>query len=204
METSQAHTMLSLFITMTVFATNTYSYRLQDVLESYGAHKRNHVFNGEGRSPIFQEKRNDVESNPCMQAEKPFPCKEQQSNGPQCIPMSYVCDKNIDCYDGYDEDIEVCTAANRPSIDDIMSFLESGKDWLIPVLFEGKNIGFVAHALAVSKNLSDLKERLSLSDDAVENIHRVWGYIRDGDEEAMTELECQETHGKKFLTFSKS
>ncbi len=41
-----------------------------------------------------------------MEPEKPFPCKST----PTCIPMSYVCDDNYDCEDGYDEDREVCTA----------------------------------------------------------------------------------------------
>ena len=44
--------------------------------------------------------------NPCNEPEKPFPCKTSST----CIPMSYVCDDNEDCEDGYDEDIALCTA----------------------------------------------------------------------------------------------
>jgi hypothetical protein len=52
---------------------------------------------------------NSLTGNPCG-AEKPFPCK----TGNICIPMAYVCDDNIDCFeDGYDEEPEVCTAGEN-------------------------------------------------------------------------------------------
>ena len=46
-----------------------------------------------------------VSGNPCPNPEKPFPCRERG-----CIAMGYVCDDNIDCEDGYDEDTDMCTA----------------------------------------------------------------------------------------------
>lgn len=171
LEMNQQHIMLSIFITITVLVTNTYSYGLKDVLLGNGGYSNKRNRNADG-------------GNPCPTPEKPFPCK----NTPQCIPMSYVCDKNFDCDDGYDENEEVCTAANRPSIDDIMSFLENGKDWLIPVLFKGKQIGYVAHGLAVSKNLSEFKHRLNLSKEAADNFQQALKYIKDGNEEAMIEM----------------
>ena len=48
--------------------------------------------------------------NPCNEPEKPFPCKTSST----CIPMSYVCDDNEDCEDGYDEDVALCTAGKCP------------------------------------------------------------------------------------------
>lgn len=49
--------------------------------------------------------------NPCNEPEKPFPCKTSST----CIPMSYVCDDNEDCEDGYDEDVALCTAGKSIS-----------------------------------------------------------------------------------------
>ncbi len=47
-----------------------------------------------------------IAGNPCPEPEKPFPCKGSAT----CIPMAYVCDDNYDCEDGYDENMEMCTA----------------------------------------------------------------------------------------------
>uniref|UniRef100_A0A915IL83 Prohormone-4 n=1 Tax=Romanomermis culicivorax TaxID=13658 RepID=A0A915IL83_ROMCU len=49
---------------------------------------------------------------------KPFPCHDGN-----CIPLSYVCDKNEDCPNGYDEDVHMCTAKRRPPADYTEDFL---------------------------------------------------------------------------------
>jgi len=101
------------------------------------------------------------DGNPCPEAEKPFPCKST----PTCIPMGYLCDYNTDCEDGYDEDPEVCTAAHRPPVGDILNFLESTKSWSMEKLFAGKDLIDVAHALAVSPTVDNFQRRLDLSPD---------------------------------------
>ncbi len=53
---------------------------------------------------------NVLSGNPCDDPTKPFPCKSTST----CIPMTYVCDDNMDCEDGYDENIALCTAGEWP------------------------------------------------------------------------------------------
>ncbi|CAK9302078.1 unnamed protein product [Gordionus sp. m RMFG-2023] len=63
---------------------------------------------------------------------QPFTCPDSEV----CLPLQYLCDDNSDCPDGYDEDSKLCTAAKRPPVNDIASFLkkmvlENGNDFLI-------------------------------------------------------------------------
>lgn len=99
-----------------------------------------------------------VSGNPCPEPEKPFPCKTKM----KCIPMAYVCDDNFDCYDGYDENPEVCTAFARPPVEDLLAFLQQEHDWIIPNMFDGIDAERVAHALAVSQTVDDFRRRLNL------------------------------------------
>lgn len=129
------------------------------------------------------EKRMD-EGNPCPEPEKPWPCK----NTPTCIPMGYVCDHNIDCEDGYDEDPDVCTAAHRPPVEDIMQFLEAEKSWIIPNLFGGKNLAKIAHGLAVSQTVDDFKRRIGLSTRDIRNLKFALSAVEHGMEEDLEDL----------------
>lgn len=126
-------------------------------------------------------KRMIKDGNPCSHPEKPFPCKST----PKCIPMAFLCDDNYDCEDGYDEDIEVCTAANRPPVEDIMQFLASEKGWIIPKVFDGKSIGKVAHGLAVSQTVEDFQRRVGLTPAALKTLKTALKAVEDGDEETM-------------------
>jgi len=135
-----------------------------------------------GRIP--NHKRMIKDGNPCSSPEKPFPCKST----PTCIPMAYVCDDNFDCEDGYDEDKEVCTAAHRPPVEDIMQFLASEKTWIIPKVFDGKSIGKVAHGLAVSQTVEDFQRRVGLTPDAMKTLKTALKAVEDGDEETMEVL----------------
>jgi len=122
------------------------------------------------------------EGNPCPDPEKPFPCKESRT----CIPMAYVCDDNYDCEGGYDEDESLCTAAHRPPVEDIMHFLDSEKDWLMPNIFGGKSVGRVAHALALSPTVGDFKHMSGIK--SVDNLQQALDYVTQGDEEGMQML----------------
>jgi hypothetical protein len=102
--------------------------------------------------------------------------------------MGYLCDDNEDCEDGYDEDREVCTAAHRPPVQDIITFLESEKSWIIPNLFGGANIRHVAHGLAVSPTVDNLSHRLSLGPDETMTLRGAMEAVREGDERALTRL----------------
>lgn len=124
------------------------------------------------------------DGNPCPDAEKPFPCKAT----PTCIPMGYLCDDSIDCEDGYDEDPEVCTAAHRPPVGDILNFLGSTHSWILSKLFSGRDATQVAHALVVSPTVEDYRKRLGLSEHDISSLKTALTAVSEGDETALTEL----------------
>lgn len=125
-----------------------------------------------------------TDGNPCPEPEKPFPCKGSST----CIPMGYVCDDNWDCEDGYDEDLEVCTAVHRPPVEDIMHFLKSEKSWILPGIFGKKPINKIAHGLAVSQTVTDFKQRIKMSDDEVHALKQALEGVKSNDELALEEL----------------
>lgn len=124
-----------------------------------------------------------VGGNPCPDPEKPFPCKSSLT----CIPMAYVCDQNEDCEDAYDEDKDVCTAVLRPPVEDILSFLES-EDWIVQNMFAGLDLARVAHGLAVSHNINDLRNRIGLSDEQEYSIMTVLNLVQEGRQDVLEEM----------------
>lgn len=122
--------------------------------------------------------------NPCPDPETPFPCKGSST----CIPMGYVCDDSWDCEDGYDENIEVCTAVHRPPVVDIMHFLDMEKHWILPALFGNKPIAKIAHGLAVSQTVADFKRRLNLNKGEVTNLKHALEAVKNKDAGMMEEL----------------
>ncbi|KAK2189028.1 hypothetical protein NP493_110g06048 [Ridgeia piscesae] len=114
----------------------------------------------------------------------PFPCK---TTG-KCIPMKYLCDDNVDCADGYDEDPDVCTAAHRPAVDQIAQFLAEKSSWIMPAFFGNKDIRSVAHALAVSQTLDDLQKRIDLPDKQTESLRTALKAVRDSQEEVLEDF----------------
>jgi hypothetical protein len=137
---------------------------LKNILKSRNTHKRLNMDGGKG--------------NPCPEPERPFPCKGSAT----CIPMGFVCDDNWDCEDGYDEDLEVCTAVHRPPVEDIMYFLESEKRWILPAIFGDKKIQRIAHGLAVSQSVKDFQTRLGLTDQQVEALREALKAVKHNDE----------------------
>jgi hypothetical protein len=102
--------------------------------------------------------------------------------------MGYVCDANIDCEDGYDENEELCAAANRPPIEDIMNFLQAEKGWIIDNLFAGRNIARIAHGLVVSQKVEDFRVRLGMTQDEVAPLKKALEAIGAGNARVMTSL----------------
>lgn len=133
------------------------------------------------RNPGRLSQKRVVGGNPCQEPDQPWPCRSTRT----CIPMSYICDENYDCEDGSDEDIDMCTAKSRPPVEDIVSFLESQKNWIIPNLFGNRNIYKVAHGLAVSQTVDDFRRRLGMSTKDTKNLVRALNDIKKGREEAM-------------------
>lgn len=125
-----------------------------------------------------------ADGNPCPDAEKPFPCKSTAT----CIPMGYLCDSNVDCEDGYDENEELCAAANRPPIEDILNFLQSEKGWIMKSLFAGRNVAKVAHGLAVSGKVEDFRQRLGMTPAEAETLKEAMKAIEDGDSSRLVDL----------------
>ncbi|KAK2159392.1 hypothetical protein LSH36_154g11010 [Paralvinella palmiformis] len=74
---------------------------------------------------------------------------------------------------------------SRPPVEDIVSFLESQKNWIIPNLFGNRNIYKVAHGLAVSQTVDDFRRRLGMSTKDTKNLVRALNDIKKGREEAM-------------------
>jgi len=126
----------------------------------------------------------DEKGNPCPDVEKPFPCKKSKT----CVPMVYVCDKNYDCEDGYDEDPELCTAAHRPPVEDITLFLDKNSDWIMPNLFPGQSIGSVAHSLAVSPNVAVFQRRQGIEKADTRNLKMALSYVADSNRDGMHQL----------------
>ncbi|KAI0239226.1 hypothetical protein LSAT2_010044 [Lamellibrachia satsuma] len=114
----------------------------------------------------------------------PFPCKTTA----KCIPMKYLCDDNVDCKDGYDEDPDVCTAAHRPAVDQIAQFLVEKQSWIMPAFFDNKKIRTVAHALAVSQTLDDFQKRIELPDKQTKSLRLALEAVRDSQEEILEEF----------------
>lgn len=102
--------------------------------------------------------------------------------------MAYVCDNNIDCNDGYDENPDVCTAFNRPPVEDLMAFLESQSSWIVPSMFGGQSPVKIAHGLAVSQTVDDFRRRVGLSSKDAVNLRKALDAVRKNREEVLEKL----------------
>ncbi|VDP00502.1 unnamed protein product [Soboliphyme baturini] len=76
---------------------------------------------------------------------KPFQCVYGE-----CIPLQYLCDGSRDCTNGYDEDINMCTAARRPpAIETAALFMQlnavHGEDFLANLFGEKARGNFVRY-----------------------------------------------------------
>jgi hypothetical protein len=145
----------------------------------YHGHPKEHVLEQLKRnSPKIRNHENELGNNPCVDfPDHPFPCKHTD----ECLPISYVCDKNKDCQDGSDEDPEMCTAAERPPMEEIESFLNRTSNWILPTLFGNKSAKDVAHKLAVSPTLKEFGEKLGLNTQQVHNLKLAMEMVKNDD-----------------------
>ncbi|XP_050405631.1 neuropeptide prohormone-4 [Patella vulgata] len=139
------------------------------------------------RSYIPQKRGSECTGNPCP-ADKPFLCK----SSPTCIALKYVCDNTFDCEDGFDEEKALCTAASRPSVEQLFNFLTAEEQWIIPKLFGGVEPEFAAHGLAVASDIDDLSMTLGLTPENVKNLHKAFQAAMEGDERPLLAMNMPE------------
>lgn len=136
------------------------------------------------RSNLLMSKRSDqCMGNPCMPSE-PFLCR----SSPSCVPLKYVCDGTWDCEDGFDELPEVCNAGARPSMDQLLEFLETQKHWMIPKLFNGASPELVAHALTVASDMNDLSSSVGMLPENEERLRQAFDATQEGDERPLLRM----------------
>ncbi|XP_042877393.1 IDLSRF-like peptide [Penaeus japonicus] len=123
-------------------------------------------------------------------AYEPFRCP----GGHVCISIQYLCDGAPDCPDGYDENLQLCTAAKRPPVEETASFLQSllashGPNYL-EKLFGTKarnalkplgGVQKVAVALSESQTIDDFGRSLNLMKSDVEHLRSVFMAVENGD-----------------------
>lgn len=131
------------------------------------------------RNSRHPSKRTDGDQyNPCPLLEKPWPCRNQK----QCIPLNFVCDDNFDCEDWSDENSQMCTALNRPAVDDMKSFILKEKSWILPHILGIEPVDKIVHNLAVSATIDEFRRNVGLPREQFINLKRALKAIRDGDE----------------------
>ncbi|KAL5009285.1 hypothetical protein ScPMuIL_014866 [Solemya velum] len=142
------------------------------------------------RKPYIIDKRGSSEcfGNPCP-PNQPFLCK----SSPTCIALDSVCDQIPDCQDGFDESPHLCNAKNRPSVEMLEEFLDRNRKWIIPKLFDGASPEFVAHSLAVSSDLDELKGMVGISDETGKNLRDAFVGAMEGDERPLMKLGMPDT-----------
>jgi len=90
----------------------------------------------------------------------PWPCKSPN----HCLSFDFICDGDVDCPDGYDEDENMCTAKDRPAVEVLRPFIEKYSNWLIPAFLSETSVEELAKGMIESKTLEDYAQRVHLSD----------------------------------------
>ncbi|XP_069978249.1 IDLSRF-like peptide isoform X1 [Penaeus vannamei] len=143
---------------------------------------------GYGYNPR-QDYRHEQRERECA-AYEPFRCP----GGHVCISIQYLCDGAPDCPDGYDENLQLCTAAKRPPVEETASFLQSllashGPNYL-EKLFGTKarnalkplgGVQQVAVALSESQTIDEFGRSLNLMKSDVEHLRSVFMAVENGD-----------------------
>uniref|UniRef100_A0AC35TI72 Prohormone-4 n=1 Tax=Rhabditophanes sp. KR3021 TaxID=114890 RepID=A0AC35TI72_9BILA len=141
--------------------------------------------------------------NPCP-TWHPFQCPTGE-----CISIKYLCDDSADCSDGYDENSRMCTAANRPPVEETASFLKAllqahGNDFLGKIfgvkakngLKEMGGIDKVAVALSQSPSLQIFCHETGIEEASLDSITDILSDIMRG---TSTELTANEMEDLRFF-----
>ncbi|CDS37203.2 prohormone 4 [Echinococcus multilocularis] len=105
-------------------------------------------------------------ANECPES-SPWPCREPGF----CLSFDFICDGELDCPDGYDEDREMCTAKQRPPIEYLFRFIQRYQDWLIPTfLGEGTPLE-LAKKLVESPTIEDYARSAHLTEKQLFNLN---------------------------------
>ncbi|VDD74976.1 unnamed protein product [Mesocestoides corti] len=104
-------------------------------------------------------------ANDCPES-SPWPCRSPNF----CLSFDFICDGDLDCPDGYDEDQEMCTAKQRPPIEYLYRFIKRYQDWLIPeFLGEGEPFD-LATKLVESPSIEDYAKSARLAQHQLANL----------------------------------
>ncbi|CAI4222565.1 unnamed protein product [Auanema sp. JU1783] len=128
----------------------------------------------------------------------PFECPSGE-----CVPIKYLCDGSPDCSDEYDENKSMCTAANRPPVEETAAFLKAlmaahGKDFLVKVFgskARGELVGLggvdkVAVALSQSPTADIFGQEMGFTEDEINHMMMVLEGILNGSTEELTSNEA--------------
>jgi len=137
--------------------------------------------------PMSKRMSGQCMGNPCK-ASEPFLCRTSS----KCVPLKYVCDGTWDCEDGFDEMPEVCNAGVRPDMNQLIEFLETQRDWMIPQLFNGANPETVAHALTVASDIEDLSSSVGMLPENVDRLRTAFDAAQEGDERPLLRMGMEE------------
>ncbi|CDS36674.1 prohormone 4 [Echinococcus multilocularis] len=106
----------------------------------------------------------------------PWPCQQYSF----CLSFAFVCDGEIDCPDGYDENPRLCVAKNRPAVALLEGFIRKYRDWLVPKYLGDGETKFIAYNLAISQNIEDYRKNMQLTDEQFHNLERLLDEVVKG------------------------
>nr|CAG4638752.1 EOG090X0E3B [Cyclestheria hislopi] len=145
---------------------------------------------------LFEHRTLKRAGEPCHPYE-PFKCPGDGA----CISIQYLCDGAADCPDGYDEDLRLCTAANRPPVEETASFLQSllnshGPNFLEKMFgTKARNalaplggVERVAIAISESQTIGDFGTALHLMRSDLEHLRSIFVAVQNGDLAVLTAL----------------
>ncbi|VDD74365.1 unnamed protein product [Mesocestoides corti] len=106
----------------------------------------------------------------------PWPCQQYFF----CLSFAFVCDGEIDCPDGYDENPRLCVAKNRPAVALLEGFITKYRHWLVPKYLGNGEPKFIAYNLAISQNIEDYRKNMQLTEEQFNNLARLLDEVVKG------------------------
>ncbi|KAI6189757.1 Prohormone-4 [Aphelenchoides bicaudatus] len=130
------------------------------------------------RDLVKGEKRTEKGICPVWQ---PFACPSGD-----CIPFKYVCDGSADCSDSYDENPQLCTAAQRPPVEETSAFFQAlltahGPNFFVNLLgHRAKNsltdmggVDRVSVAISQSPTIEAFGTEMKMTDEEIQTMHEI-------------------------------